>query len=438
MEIIDNCLQYPADYYDTVTFTVGATEYSDLVPIICPNEQTSVRHHNIVKNGHETSSKKKPQQYRCNTCRKTFYSHTSREILHFSDQIRMRISAALEGGKLNTMHLMTTLEISASSASRILQKILDNICNCSKYRNLREKHRNSDTIIVDETFLKIGKKTHYLIVIISGNGKIMDFRLVKQRSADLITKMVRRCGSRLNYSFRLLVTDGFQVYVGVAKALKRNIIHIRHIHKPPYGRIEIDFYSVNIKGAKIVRLRSTSEISKYEGYFLVTAENRYFSYGNSKRGRKAGGSNRPKEIIETEKERRKQALNKRGRPRGKRKPRIQPEIYVFENMGKDGRVRAVADSPQEIADALSRVMKQFPRKCITTNLVENVFSVLKKLINFRGRRTLEKWDQLLTGYFILRDNPKVLHTVMKDLEISSRMQSSIISSLSWRKSGICT
>ncbi len=66
---------------------------------------------------------------------------------------------------------------------------------------------------------------------------------------------------------------------------------------------------------------------------------------------------------------------------------------------------------------------------ITSNLVEKEYSVLKKLINFRGRRSVEMWDDLLFSYFVIRDEPKILDKILEDCDISFKMVSKSIPAL---------
>ncbi|MHA1148021.1 MAG: hypothetical protein ACTSR8_07215 [Promethearchaeota archaeon] len=63
----------------------------------------------------------------------------------------------------------------------------------------------------------------------------------------------------------------------------------------------------------------------------------------------------------------------------------------------------------------------FGNKHITTNPVENVFSVLKKLIDFRGKRDLEYWRLLLRYYFTVRECPSILKEVLDELSFSPQM-----------------
>jgi len=416
------CEQYGAliasNYVEIVEITLGNKIIHESIPIICPNQITNDTSHRIVRNGHDSGNSKNSQQYLCKTCNKSFYGHTSREIVSLTSQLRSILSDRLKDGRLNTGIIAASLNISQTSASRILHKILQLIPESPKFKDVRLKQRNSNSLFVDETFLKIGGKTWYLIVVLSGNQKIMDFRLVEHRNLEVLLDMIRDCASRLNYTLKLLITDGFQVYKGVAYALRRDLTHIRHIHKPPYGRIEFDIYSVAEHNVKILHVESSTDISAYSGYFLATSKSSVKNYGTKKKGRRAGGINRSKEIIEKEKAEKLKNKRKRGRPKGIKVKEKAMELHVFEHNKKDGWVRAVCDSSKPIANALNTVFRQFAEKSITTNLVENIFSVLKKLINFRGQRNVDGWQKLLIGYFALRDNPKLLDHVLKSVKLN--------------------
>ena len=54
--------------------------------------------------------------------------------------------------------------------------------------------------------------------------------------------------------------------------------------------------------------------------------------------------------------------------------------------------------------------------------MENVFSVIKKLIDFRGRRDLEQWRLLIRYFFTVREYPEILKEIIDDLEISPQMR----------------
>lgn len=423
MNISESSKTYLAySHFELLHFTIGSCEFTEMIPIICPNEVDNAYCHIITKNGNDTHHSQIVQQYRCKTCGRTFYAHTSREVNAIDQQLRDYLSEKIQGGRLNSGNISSLLNTSHATASRILQKILNTVALLPNYRSFRMKHRNSSSLFLDETFLNICGHTWYLIVVLSGNGKFMDFRLVKHRTKEIFASMISDAGKRLNYGLKTVYTDGFMAYKGAIQELKQPIIHVRHIHRPPYGRIEVDTYTFDSHHMIIHTLKTTNELPKAGGYFLGWQKIKRYRLGTMKRGRKAGGKNRSKGEIEFDKCRKRARKGKRGRPKGCKMPRGRGILQVFEHNIKDGCVRAVASSSELIAKSLTRVFREFPAKCITTNLVENVFSVLKKLVNFRGYRTPDGWKRLLVGYFILRDDPKILQQVLNSMNFSTQLR----------------
>ncbi|MCF2138453.1 MAG: hypothetical protein K9W44_00190 [Candidatus Lokiarchaeota archaeon] len=291
------------------------------------------------------------------------------------------------------------------------------------FKNIR---RRSNSLFIDETFLNIGKKTWYLIVVVSGNNKIMAVELVKKRTKEKILEIVKDCADRLLYPLELLVSDGFLAYVGVARELKQNLTHIRHIHKPPYGRITVEIYSYDQFHVTKTTFQTTNEITAIGGWFIGQVKTSKESLGKKKRGRKKGSKNRPKHVIEAEKKKKLENRKPRGRPSGKTNKK-EWDVHVFNHDKKRGRIKALGGSSYVVAAAMNTILKQFHNMYITSNLVEKEFSALKKFIDFRGRRSIEMWQDLLLSYFIIRDEPKILDKILKRVNISYQI---VVKSLS--------
>jgi hypothetical protein len=68
---------------------------------------------------------------------------------------------------------------------------------------------------------------------------------------------------------KVLITDGFQGYQTFAKSLNRDIIHVRHIHRPPYGMVEIDLHHYDRNKWYKVSLRTTNDMLFYEFGFYA-------------------------------------------------------------------------------------------------------------------------------------------------------------------------
>ncbi|MHA1337169.1 MAG: hypothetical protein ACTSPW_15745 [Promethearchaeota archaeon] len=63
----------------------------------------------------------------------------------------------------------------------------------------------------------------------------------------------------------------------------------------------------------------------------------------------------------------------------------------------------------------------FGEKHVTTNSVKNIFSVLKKLIDFRGKRDLDYWRLLIRYFFTVRECPQILKEVLNSFDFSPQL-----------------
>lgn len=409
------------EYDAVVSFTLGKHSAKTSIPIQCPNESLGGKKHEIAMNGHDTSVKGHPQQFTCKSCGKNFYAHTSKFFEDLKPEIRSLVESIVENGKLNVSKLKEGLDMDKSAASRLLRKIIRKILQTiNTHQSFFKMKRKSTILFIDETFLTINHKTWYLIVITNGDNEIMAIKLVKRREKSIILDMVNECATRMPNGLEMLITDGFTTYKGVARGLNRAIIHVRHIHKPPYGRIEIDTYTYTKHDVIITTAKTTNEILAVNGYFLAQVKEEKRSLGKRKRGRKPGAPNRSKEVIKAEKKAKEKNKKSRGRPKGS-KNKQEWITHVFNHRKKVGVILAVGDSSKVVETAMNNLLRHFGNKYITTNLVEKEFSVLKKLIDFRGKRNEKLWAEILNAYFTIRDNPSILEKALESLKISSQM-----------------
>jgi hypothetical protein len=401
---------------------LGRFHFSDEVALECPNQKKGEKLHVFHKNGHDTKVKGNLQQFRCETCGTSFYLRTSKAVRDFEENLKILIKSQLIGGKLKLKNLAARLHTNKTTAGRIMAHILEQIHALVKEGQLyNKKRRKSANLFVDETFIKIYHVTWYLIVVVSGNNKVMAVHLVEHRDEGTLLKIIHECQQRLCFPLCLLITDGLMAYRGVALALGIPLTHLRHIHKPPYGRIEVEIYSY--EQGSIIRtiLKTTNEIVVKSGVFLGQFSQKVLVKAFNKLGRKVGGKNRSKEDIEQEKERKQKTKGLRGRKKGtKNKPKSPPEIHIFQYDKKVGAISAIGGSSEAVAAALNLILHQFAGLYITTNLVEKEFSVLKELLSFRGCRDLPIWLQTIDAYYAIRDDPYVLDQALTKIAISSQ------------------
>ena len=79
----------------------------------------------------------------------------------------------------------------------------------------RRRPRPGDTWHLDEVFITIGGKTHYLWQAVDQDGNVLDILVTSQRDAKAATRFFRKLLTGLEYVPRVLVTDKLASY-GVA------------------------------------------------------------------------------------------------------------------------------------------------------------------------------------------------------------------------------
>ena len=80
----------------------------------------------------------------------------------------------------------------------------------------RARHPPGDQWHVDEVFLKIGGKTHYLFRAVDQDGEVLDILLQSRRNKKAAKKFFRKLLKKQSYVPRVLVTDKLKSY-GAAK-----------------------------------------------------------------------------------------------------------------------------------------------------------------------------------------------------------------------------
>ncbi|NVM29581.1 MAG: hypothetical protein HWN65_12135 [Candidatus Helarchaeota archaeon] len=164
---------------------------------------------------------------------------------------------------------------------------------------------------------------------------------------------------------------------------------------------------------KTIHVATTNDIFQDENTFLVrVSESEKIKHEKGKRGRKKGSKNGPKKEIDAEKK-----LKKKPKKRGPKDPFKDAITHVYHYYKDEGRIGVLGHSNPEIAANLEALSKVFKGKCMTTNLIEQEFSTLKKLIDFRGKRTLNTWISTINFYFTVRADPTILPKVLKETRI---------------------
>ncbi|NIU01635.1 MAG: DDE-type integrase/transposase/recombinase, partial [Nitrosopumilaceae archaeon] len=194
---------------------------------------------------------KKPWRYQCLECGKYFYAHTSKLFrqLAIRQQLQIMFRIAKCGSKLSD--IAVEFGISQSAASKLASKFRSFVKNRLEkkygyyilYQNIRKlQTAKSQSVITDETFVRIGQNQYYIIVAINGYGEIICWKMVESREFREIAKLLFLLFEEIPM-LSLLVTDAFRSYPKALRHMPRdlNLTHVQHIHKQPRGSVRIRY-----------------------------------------------------------------------------------------------------------------------------------------------------------------------------------------------------
>jgi len=261
------------------------------------------------------------------------------------------------------------------------------------------KRRTSEIIYVDETFIKIVGENYYLVVVVDGDRDVLAWDLVRKRTWENILRIVNEAIDRLEHFPEIIVTDDFSTYRKVVKVLNKDIIHIRHVHKGNRDLIIIDPIRHEDDRIVITHIATRNDIFKYNGMIMtketVSAEKKN---KKGKRGRKKGQKNSNKNDSQNKQGEKRKCKKKRG-PTNYFK---NGTLYIYWYDPDTRLVRPFLNNNYQSAKILNGLTKFFAGKCITSNIIEQQSSSLKRLVNFNVRRSKKDWKLLLYFYFSIR------------------------------------
>jgi putative transposase len=91
----------------------------------------------------------------------------------------------------------------------------------------RRRPRPGDTWHLDEVFIKINGKTHYLWRAVDQDGNVLDILVTSRRDAKAATRFFRKLLTGLEYAPRVLVTDKLASYGVARRRLMTGVAHRR-------------------------------------------------------------------------------------------------------------------------------------------------------------------------------------------------------------------
>lgn len=274
----------------------------------------------------------------------------------------------------------------------------------------------SKIIVMDETFLTIGGTKYCLIIAVSKDGKLLSWTLSRTRKTLDLNGIFQE--ALLRYPFPgVLVTDHFAGYHAMIKLYPFPIIHVSQIHKPPYNRAIIyqRFFFKDENKVLELQIAINTDIvasSKQQLVQYSLEETPLKIRKTSRRGRPKGSKNRPKEVIEKEKEKKLMKSKKRTW----RKNPFRSHHFASLTVDLDTNSLLVEDVPDKfLSDRMyflfMTLLLLFHGNYLTSNYVENIFSQLK--LNLRRGLKADPVKFLQTMFlFTIENHDRLNKTAM--------------------------
>ena len=135
---------------------------------------------------------------------------------------------------------------------------------CNKFgpkytRQLKRKHQGyGDTFFIDEVFVKIGGKQHYLWRAVDQDGEVVDVYLQAKRDGDTAKRFFRRLLRSHQGEHRKIVTDKLRSYGVAHRELIPESIHVTDQYANNRAEQSFIFYGLNISSRRIAAQEADS------------------------------------------------------------------------------------------------------------------------------------------------------------------------------------
>ena len=146
-------------------------------------------------------------------------------------------------------------------------------------QKLRKKRgQPGDKWHVDEVFIKINGKTHYLWRAVDQNGMVLDILVTKRRNKEAAKRFFLKLLKGLKYEPRVIITDKLRSY---RAALREVLPHVEHRqHKGLNNRAENSHRPTRRRERVMQRFKSSAQAQRFLSPFgrFMNISNREDTY----------------------------------------------------------------------------------------------------------------------------------------------------------------
>jgi len=133
---------------------------------------------------------------------------------------------------------------------------------------LRHKSpRPSDVWHLDEVFLKINGRLHYLWRAVDQDGDVLDILVQRHRDRKLLRKFFRKLLKELQYAPRVIITDKLKSYCALKAEMMSRVEHVQH--KSQNNRAENSHQPTRVREKVMRRFKSAGHAQRFLSPFGI-------------------------------------------------------------------------------------------------------------------------------------------------------------------------
>lgn len=343
---------------------------------------------------------------------KQFTKCTSSRFIKLLDGILKDILFDLMLKNTSMVFIAEKYGVSTPTISMIANKLENTVDRSKSLSKLVPELQDDSAIAIDETFLKIGRKTAYIIIATGYNtGNILGIRVSETRKEGDMRIVFDEADRNTVKPIEIVTADAWGATQAMIKNLMRPVTLVIHKHKKPYDRAVIR----RIEYDKMERI--ITEIGVKTDFFKKRGKREYYwrKYRESLIIKPKGKRGRPKGVKNGrgKKLKKKRHKKKRGRKgvfavflTGRRKyAYIDPYRLCIKIGGQP---------IDAIQIALEQCMTLFYKMFVQNNVAEGINSLLRLHFRFSGPKTFEGIEKRLRTYAIFRNAPYLLNNTKLD------------------------
>ncbi len=312
----------------------------------------------------------------------------------------------LDGAKQKTLAKKYGISEAQVSALRTeLERTLDGL---ESLECLVESLQPDRAIAIDETFLKIERKSIYVILATGyRTHNVLGLKVSETRSESDLREVFDEADRNTTLPLSVITSDALNATQAMVKNLNREIVQVIHPHKRPFKRVIIRHY----------RYEGTDRITTTIGLkadFFMKRRKRQFRHLESRI-----------DLLPKKK-------RKRGRPKGSKNKKEKPPHISKKKRGRKGlltvfnkgtisyaaidpyrdTLKVGKKTSSSVAAALNETLKLFSLMSIQNNLAEHKNSLLRSALRLSGPKTINSVERRIRALFKIRNNPELLNEIV--------------------------